>query len=196
MTNRNRAFTLVELLIVVAIIAILAAIAVPNFMEAQVRSKVSRAKNDMRAMALALEAYRTDQNTYPDAESEFRPLRHLTTPIAYISSLPADPFPPKGLPGPGPNAPTWFGARSFRYGGMPQSIPMQWWILGSFGPDLQNDTPNLDVYPGVHENEFGGSPNIFWGGSSNPLFKDWAVYDPTNGTLSRGDIVRASDASL
>src|SRR6187551_2410615 len=67
-----RAFTLIELLIVVAIIAILAAIAVPNFLEAQTRSKVSRCKADMRSLATALEAYRVDYTTYmPPEPSEF-----------------------------------------------------------------------------------------------------------------------------
>jgi prepilin-type N-terminal cleavage/methylation domain-containing protein len=50
----NKAYTLIELLIVVAIIAILAAIAVPNFLEAQVRSKVARVKADMRTLATAI----------------------------------------------------------------------------------------------------------------------------------------------
>src|SRR5688572_6112143 len=61
----TRAFTLIELLIVVAIIAILAAIAVPNFLEAQVRAKVSRVKADIRSMATAIESYAVDNNKYP-----------------------------------------------------------------------------------------------------------------------------------
>lgn len=61
----KKGFTLIELLIVVAIIAILAAIAVPNFLEAQVRSKVSRVKNDQRSYATGLESYFVDNNLYP-----------------------------------------------------------------------------------------------------------------------------------
>jgi prepilin-type N-terminal cleavage/methylation domain-containing protein len=61
----KKAFTLIELLIVVAIIAILAAIAVPNFLEAQTRSKVSRAKADMRTLATAIESYTVDYNKPP-----------------------------------------------------------------------------------------------------------------------------------
>ena len=65
----KKGFTLIELLIVVAIIAILAAIAVPNFLEAQVRSKVSRVKADIRSLATAVESYYVDNNSYPAVDS-------------------------------------------------------------------------------------------------------------------------------
>lgn len=93
----RRAFTLIELLIVVAIIAILAAIATPNFLEAQTRSKLARVKADMRTLTTALESYGMDNNAYPAGASYFTPMpsvrfNPLTTPIAYITSVPRDPF--------------------------------------------------------------------------------------------------------
>ena len=114
--HRDRAFTLIELLIVVAIIAILAAIAVPNFVAAQVRAKVTRTQSDMRTLATGLESYRVDNNEYPinmystahyydDGRGGvvdpwgFKPIAHergrtvaaclwrLTTPIAYLATV-------------------------------------------------------------------------------------------------------------
>ncbi len=103
----RRAFTLIELLIVVAIIAILAAIAVPNFLEAQVRAKISRAVSDMRALQTALETYRIDTNQYPYVTnyypdpysvpgSRYQGLANgahgLTSPVSYIATIPQDAF--------------------------------------------------------------------------------------------------------
>src|SRR5690606_38076410 len=104
----------IELLIVVAIIAILAAIAVPNFLEAQTRSKVSRTKADLRSIAVALEAYAVDQTKYPVKLGRPMPAgvvgntpgsglgssipqtredgSSITTPVAYMTAVPRDGF--------------------------------------------------------------------------------------------------------
>ncbi len=89
---RNSAFTLIELLIVVAIIGILAAIAVPNLMQAQIKAKVSRVLADHRALATAESMYRMDHNTYH--RHAHSPWQHvpLTTPVAYMNFWPIDPF--------------------------------------------------------------------------------------------------------
>jgi type II secretory pathway pseudopilin PulG len=50
----------------VAIIAILAAIAIPNFLAAQTRARVSKVKGEQQTLATALESYFVDYNVYPD----------------------------------------------------------------------------------------------------------------------------------
>lgn len=64
----NRAFTLVELLIVVAIISILALLAVPNLSMAKRRANQARCASNLKAIGYALYAYRIDYNHYPLAD--------------------------------------------------------------------------------------------------------------------------------
>ena len=62
---RNRkGFTLIELMIVVAIIGILAAIAIPNFLRFQAKSKQSEAKTNLKAVFTAETSYFGENNTY------------------------------------------------------------------------------------------------------------------------------------
>jgi prepilin-type N-terminal cleavage/methylation domain-containing protein len=58
----NEAFTLVEIMIVVAIIALLAAIAVPGFLRARKRSQASRVLNDLRLIDNACDMYAIENN--------------------------------------------------------------------------------------------------------------------------------------
>jgi type IV pilus assembly protein PilA len=60
----KKGFTLVELMIVVAIIGILAAIAIPNFIKFQARSKQSEAKTNLKAVFTAEKSYFAEHSTY------------------------------------------------------------------------------------------------------------------------------------
>jgi prepilin-type N-terminal cleavage/methylation domain-containing protein len=62
----NKAFTLVEIMIVVAIIATLAAIAVPGFLRARKRSQASRVLNDLRLIDNACDMYAIETNKKTD----------------------------------------------------------------------------------------------------------------------------------
>src|SRR5438128_4503738 len=94
----RRAFTLIELLIVIGIISILALVALPNMLDAQVRAKVARGKADLRTISTSMEAYAVDHNRYPpnydtglygfDPNTEFFSYAAMTTPIAYITTIP------------------------------------------------------------------------------------------------------------
>jgi prepilin-type N-terminal cleavage/methylation domain-containing protein len=179
---RRDAFTLIELLIVVAIIAILAAIAVPNFLEAQMRAKTSRVVGEFRTCSTAIETYRLDQGLYPayngldnyiqpavalDAGPHFLPYS-LTTPVAYLASLFNEIFEGRNTPESIPTtheyhyftryqSPTFFATREFLHFGTDQSGRA--YFMASNGPDLWCDGAGMKIY------------------------------DPPNGTKSEGDII-------
>ncbi|MBN1902765.1 prepilin-type N-terminal cleavage/methylation domain-containing protein [Candidatus Sumerlaeota bacterium] len=193
---KKQGFTLIELLIVVAIIAILAAIAVPNFLEAQVRSKVSRVKADFRTIALALEAYCTDNrkylydgsfdganyrpNVYPYAPGHLN--IQLSTPIAYITTINFfDPFVDQKTSSANQVH------RRFRYNNLRQR----------YLEDMDNASGIWDKYSDIFGDWqlLSNGPDKIYGPTSTmtrqgALWGASEIYDPTNGTVSPGDIIR------
>ena len=64
-TQRNKGFTLIELMIVIAIIAIIAAIAIPNLLAAKASGNEASAKSSLRTLVTTSEQFRTSQGDYP-----------------------------------------------------------------------------------------------------------------------------------
>ena len=231
---RRAAFTLIELLIVVAIIGILAAIALPNFLEAQTRAKVAKVHAELRSLATAIETYCVDNDVYPEGTDNpgkypaaigayLGPLAKgyytfrtrgdngqsvgshfagLTTPIAYTTSVPADPFAPKA-------------GAFLTYCYRNAKDMNNGWILTSAGPDVDLLAPdgrgNTDAtnplstasdkssparLADINEREviafYEGNPAV---GRPEDIarlrpYLQRLSYDPTNGSVSDGDLFR------
>ena len=87
--KRCKGFTIIELLIVIAVISILVGIALPRFRGMQEEGKIAQAKGELRTLQTAMESYYIhNSNAYPAV------LSSLTSAVPNIigSALPTDPF--------------------------------------------------------------------------------------------------------
>ncbi len=67
MTSQRRGFTLIEIMLVVIIIGVLAAMVVPRFAGRTEQAKMARARSDVASIGLALDLYELDMGKYPAA---------------------------------------------------------------------------------------------------------------------------------
>ena len=99
--SRQHGFTLIEIMVVVVILGILAALVVPQIMSRPDQAKVTVAKGDIRAISAALDMYRLDNNRYPSTQQGLEALVEKPSgspqprnwnPDGYLKRLPVDPW--------------------------------------------------------------------------------------------------------
>lgn len=96
--RRDAGFTLIEVMIVVVILGILAAIVVPKIMDRPVQAQITAAKSDIRTLESALNLYRLDNHSYPTTDQGLEALVQKPSNAkawkegGYIGRLPKDPW--------------------------------------------------------------------------------------------------------
>jgi general secretion pathway protein G len=90
--RREAGFTLVELLVVLAIIGLLATVVVVNVLPAQSGARVQKAKADIALIEQGLELYRLDAGRYPTPDEGLAALTVPTAMGAALKRLPDDPW--------------------------------------------------------------------------------------------------------
>jgi general secretion pathway protein G len=83
--KRERGFTLVELMVVMLIVAILAAVAIPSFMQSVRAAKEAALKEDLHVMRDAIDSYTMDKNAAPQSLDDL-------VQSGYLKKIPTDPM--------------------------------------------------------------------------------------------------------
>jgi len=100
-SRRSAGFTLIEILVVIVILGILAALIVPRVMDRPDQARVTAARADLAAIIGALKLYKLDNGTYPSPEQGLEALVKMPErgeiprnwkPGGYLERLPADPW--------------------------------------------------------------------------------------------------------
>lgn len=99
--RRQGGFTLIEIMVVVVILGILAAVVVPRIMDRPDQARITKAKQDIRALEAALNLYRLDNFRYPTTDQGLEALASKPTSSpepknwksgGYLDRLPKDPW--------------------------------------------------------------------------------------------------------
>ncbi|MEP7063745.1 MAG: type II secretion system major pseudopilin GspG [Betaproteobacteria bacterium] len=99
--GRLRGFTLIEIMVVIVILGVLAALVVPRVLERPDEARAVAAKSDIAAIVAALKLYRLDNQRYPTSEQglnaliakpEAPPVPPNWKPGGYLEKLPKDPW--------------------------------------------------------------------------------------------------------
>lgn len=98
-TQQSAGFTLIELMVVLVIIGVLAALIVPNVLDRADDARVTAARTDVNNLMQSLKLYRLDNQRYPTSEQGLGALlvKPSTSPVPanwrpYVEKLPADPW--------------------------------------------------------------------------------------------------------
>ena len=134
--RRPRGFTLIEIVIAVAILAVLAAVVMPRVIGRVDEARVARAKSDVQALSTALNLYKLDNFNYPSTEQGLdalvaqpggQPEARNWKQGGYIERLPTDPW-----------------GNDYQYLSPGQRGTIDVWSLGADG-QLGGEGPDADV---------------------------------------------------
>ncbi|MCL5433258.1 MAG: prepilin-type N-terminal cleavage/methylation domain-containing protein [Patescibacteria group bacterium] len=146
-SNKAKGFTLIEVLIVVVIIGVLAALLMVNFIGVRQRARDAQRKSDLRQIQAALELYRADQGEYPQSLDEcsngaLGVIAPDCTTI-YMQQVPKDPL----------SKPTNEKKYEYIIDGSPATIYCLRACLENFndGESDANKNPNLDRCTGLND---------------------------------------------